>query len=348
MVTIKDIAKEAGVSVMTVSYALNETGRIGTATRQHVKDVAQRMGYQPNAVARGLQRRRMDAIGVVFGVVPETLVFDGYYGRVLDGICRACGERKQKAVIFQEPSWDALYDNLSILADGYCDGLILITPLKDCPLIEPLLRKRIPFAIVGDSREDPRVIRLDIDNFGASVSIMRHLGELGHRRIAFLQGDLWYLSSEQRHQGYLQGLRELEARYNPALDIPCGYDPAGGYQIAQNLMALPVDERPTAIFCSNDSIAYGVLACCRDLGVRVPEDLSVIGIDDKLQSAGTTPPLTTLRQPYHDIGRRAVEKIVERVSHPDRHATPVGTLELLPAELILRDSVGPAPRLALR
>ena len=347
MVTIKDIAKEAGVSVMTVSYALNETGRIGATTRQHVKDVAQRLGYQPNAVARGLQRRRMDAIGVVFGVVPETLVFDGYYGRVLDGICRACGERKQKAVIFQEPSWDALYENLSILADGYCDGLILITPQRDCPLIEPLLRKRIPFAIVGDSRDDPRVMRLDIDNFGASRSIVRYLGELGHRRIAFLQGDSWYLSSDQRHLGYLQGLRDLEAEYSPALDIPCGYDLSDAYQISQNLMNLPARTRPTAIFCSNDSIAYGVLSCLRDLGVRVPADVSVVGIDDKLQSAATTPPLTTLRQPYHDLGARAVEMVVERVSHPDRHSTPVGELELLPAELILRESAGPAPQLAL-
>ena len=191
-------------------------------------------------------------------------------------------------------------------------------------------------------------MRLDIDNFGASVSIVRYLGELGHRRIAFLQGDSWYLSSEQRHLGYLQGLRELKVPFHPLLDIPCGYDPADGYQIAQNLMRLPPDVRPTAIFCSNDSIAYGVLACFRDLGVRIPEDISVVGIDDKLQSAGTTPPLTTLRQPYHDIGTRAVEKIVERVSHPDRHATPVGSLELLPAELIVRDSAGPAPTLAAR
>jgi DNA-binding LacI/PurR family transcriptional regulator len=344
MPNIKDIAKECGVSVATVSRVLNNLPRSASLeVQQRVRDTASRLNYHPSAVARGLSRKRMDTIGILRtydSSYPPEMFTDRYFGNIADGaICfgSSLGLRIQIALRGND---EALSD-ISVYADGQCDGWILVAIVNAMPFYHALAEHGVPFVLIGEYREEPEISVVDIDNKAAGYVLTMHLLDLGHRRIGFLCGDDDHRSAEDRLAGYRMALSEYGISFNESIVLPGIYSSDSGYANSKQLMLAATGKRPTALLCSDDEIALGVLDAMHDLSLRVPEDISVVGINDVPNAANFSPPLTTLRQPFRYMGECAVDLLVKQI---EGKAAP-GTKIRLPGELVLRKSTGPIAKL---
>jgi len=338
-VSIREVAAAAEVSLSTVSKVLNSSAnaQISPATRKRVQDAARRLGYHPNAIARGLVRKQMNTLGMVMAYDQLSVTSDPYLGPVLDGILAVNKRNHQKTVIFAEESWESALENISTYCDGHCDGLMLIIPRLDVPIIEEIRRRDVPFILVGDSREGEGLASVDCDNVAGSREIVHYLIQQGHRRIACLLGNAELPSTAERHQGYWLALTEAGIPYDASLALPGEYWETSGYENALKVLDWPEEKRPTALFCGNDRIAIGAYQALEERGARVPEAMSVVGFDDILGVQALRPGLTTMRHPIREVGERAAEMLLALI----RRESPRGPRERLAPTLVIRDSVAP-------
>nr|WP_301002543.1 LacI family DNA-binding transcriptional regulator [Capsulimonas corticalis] len=337
---MRDVAKACGVSVATVSGVLNNTpDAAGPETRERVLEMIQQMNYSPNAVARGLSHRRMNTIGVVMDYSGwGSLIADQHLGPIIDGVVAQNSRLRQKTLLYTE-RWSDAIANIPSFCDGFCDGLILIVPMAPENFFAQLFYRRTPFVIIGDHRTEPNMSIVDLDNIDAGRRITSYLIGLGHKRIAMLRGEDIHQSSLLRAQGYREELADNQLEYDPAIDLHGGYNVASGYKQAITLLDRPLESRPTALFCGDDRIALGALSALEERGVRVPEEISVVGINNSGEGASAKTPLTSMRQPGQEMGERAVDLLL---SHIKGEEMP-GRKMILPGSLIVRDTSGPAP-----
>jgi Transcriptional regulators len=359
--TLKDVALAAGVAKMTASVVLNGA-RSGTqvseATRARILEAAQRLGYRPNGVARGLSRRRMDALGVV-ALVNEGAGLNLYFLEIFNGILEAATHHGQSASVFGISSWwgEARHADLLRLCDGRVDGLIFLGPHRLDPTFIASVQQHTPLVAIHAEEAPPSLYNVDVDNEGGMYAATRHLIELGHRRIAHLAGStspaLPEAGARERLAGYRRALEEAGLPFDPAL-VPEGYYvESSGLERTQRLLDAP-GPLPTAFCCANDAIAVGCLEALRARGLRVPEDVSVTGFDGVLTSQVLTPPLTTVRQPLPELGRRAVELLLHQIHNaseggedtddgPRDASTSESRTEVWPVELVIRGSTASPP-----
>lgn len=336
--TLRDVAAKAGVSPVTVSVVLNGTRsgtRVSEATKGRIRSAARELGYHPNAVARGLSRRRMDTIGVVFPA-PTRREVNLYFTPILNGILEVATERGQYTTLCTAPAWPDVEQNLPTYCDGRCDGLLLIGPPAGSPIVAALRKRHIPFVLINDTCVEPDVSMVDVDNVDGAFRMVTYLLSQGHRRIAFLGGDTMMSSTGLRAEGYRRAHRAFGIEPDESLIFPGYYWRQFGFDMTHHLMALPPTTQPSAIFCAGDDIAFGALDALHQLNRKVPEDISVAGFDDLLTAALSRPALTTVRQPHFLIGRRAAEILLDLVR--TQSATP--QKEMLSPELVIRDTVG--------
>jgi LacI family transcriptional regulator len=341
-ISIREVALRAGVSRATVSRVLNKStaSLVAEPTRERVRQAAIELGYHPSAVARGLAGKPMNSLGVVLAYILPSVTADPFLGPVLDGILDISKRRHQKTVIFAEDGWDQAFHNLPIYLDGHCDGLILVIPRSDSAIVSALKRKKRPFVIVGDYREDSDVTVVDVDNVAIAHRAVVYLVEQGHRRIAILCGNRELASSSQRWEGYRRALAEADIPYDPALVLPGEYWEWSGYENAETLMRLPLAQRPTALFCTNGRIALGTLRALETMGIPVPQAVSVTAICETADIATARLPLTAMQVPLRLVGERAAESLLDQI-----HAgVTAGDKILLPGELVVRESVAPPSR----
>ncbi len=341
MSTIRDVAKACGLSAMTVSAVLNNRpGEASAATRQRVLQAVREMGYQPNAIARGLSRKRINTIGIVmaYGEKPS-LTADRYLGPVLDGILMAAKREHQRSLIINEDTWDDAGDHLLSYCDGRSDGLIFVLPNLSGETLALLHERKAPFNVIGESRPEAFIPTIDLDNVAAGLLAVDYLLQHGHRRIGYLSGDGFLLSSAQREDGFRQALCAANIPVEEEFIFPGDYSIISGYERGRRLLENPPGKRPTALFCGDDAIALGVLQAARELGVDVPNHLSLVGVNDDIAAASSDPPLTTIHQPYQEIGRRAVQNLMAQVVD----GTLTGEHILIPGDLIVRSSVAGVP-----
>lgn len=338
-VSIRDVAQRAGVSRATVSKVLNfkTQSEIAVQTQQRVRTAALELGYHPRAVARGLAGMHMNTLGVVLAYDLPSVTADPYLGPVLDGIFDVNKRRRQKTVIFTEDDWETAFENLPVYCDGHCDGLILIAPLVDSAIVLALMGKETPFLLLGDSREAPGVCAVDIDNEQVGRVAVRHLLELGHRHIGVFCGNAAFLSSYQRLEGYRSALGEYDLMLDPGLIWPGEYWEWSGERNAVDLLTRPRASWPTALFCQDDRIAVGAIRSLKAAGVRIPEEISVVGVSDYTAAALNDPPITTVHFPLRRVGETAVEMLLERI----HEGIAPGQRRLLTGELVVRASAGP-------
>jgi LacI family transcriptional regulator len=322
-----------------VSGVLNNThDAAGPEMRERILEMIEQMNYSPSAVARGLSRRRMNTLGVVMQYDWGTVIADQHVGPIFDGIVTRNTTMKQKTLLYPEP-WSKAMANLPSFCDGFCDGILLIVPMVPTEFFERLIRRRLPFVIIGDSRTEENYTVVDVDNVDAGRQITSHLIELGHRRIAMLRGNDDHCSSVLRAQGYKESLQTARVQYDPSLDIHCGYTSSTGYQHTAALMDRPLSQRPTALFCGDDRIAFGALDALADRGIRVPEDISVVGINDSIEGAAMPVPLTSFQQPGRLIGNRSVDMLIFQITGEEQPGRKVA----IPGKLIIRRTSGPVP-----
>lgn len=330
-VTIKDVSREAGVSIKTVSRVLNDEKYVGAATRAKVAEVVARLHFRPNAAARSLAGRRSYQIALICDNPSPYYVYE-----MQSGIRDRC-ERAGVRMIAQpyDRGSPRLLDEIEGLVEATkIDGLILTPPVSDHPQVLDLLARRgVRFVRVSPGTQLGLSPSTYIDNRGAAATMTAHLVGLGHRRIGFIAGDPGFATSAQRTEGYLDGLRAAGIAVDPTLIRSGNYDFASGAREAAVLLALP--DRPTAIFASSDDMAAGILAVAHRQGVRVPQDLSVAGFDDTALAGYVWPPLTTIRQPTREMAHAAADLLLNDAQNdPERRE--------IAHVLVIRESTGPA------
>jgi LacI family transcriptional regulator len=285
----------------------------------------EQLGYQPSAVARGLVKRRMDIVGVALLHWEGTLYGNAYLMSLLDGILTPCTRRRQNVMLLALPGWDD-EEAGSRIADGRCDGVLLLVPPMQCPLLDTLRQRSLPFVAVNSADPLGSTASVDVDNIAASAEATRHLLELGHRRIAIV-GHPW-----DRVTLYYQDRREGCRRAMAEAGIEGGVTELTVDEAAD--LDLSAAGCPTALVCAYDGIALILLQYLKKRGIRVPEDISIVSFDDIPGAAGSDPPLTTVRQPAVRLGERSVEMLLEMIANPALQVRQ----EILPTELIVRGS----------
>ncbi len=336
--TIRDIARESGVSISTVSYVLNGGPKpVSAHVRERVNAVVRRLDYHPNAVARGLSRRRMDTLGIIY-TYWDVNTTDFYFLSVLHGILSACTRHKQASTLFTSRHWNETATAISQYSDGRCDGIIVIGPPDDCNLVHQLAERKVPTVVVNTMLEQTHVACVDVDNVNAMNTITKHVLSIGHRKVALLTGEPNMQSCSLRTLGFQAACDEYAIPDENRRVIEGQYRTDSGYDRTMKLLELPVEARPTAICATNDAIASGAIAAIMDRGLRVPYDISVTGFDDVADAKMCQVPITTMRQPFSVLGGEAVSRLI----HMLNGETVVGNT-IVPAELIIRDSTAPRP-----
>ncbi|GHO78524.1 LacI family transcriptional regulator [Ktedonobacter sp. SOSP1-85] len=310
--TIQDIARLAGVSKATASRVLNGNPSVNGELRARVMRVVEEHGFVPNATAVSLAGGNTHLIGVlapplVWPALPEIIrgvaeyIEDSAYEIVLYSINFANAECNHSEVVKR------------ILNLHLVSGLLAIFTDELMPQITRLAQDGLPIVLIDDQEEPGHIPWVGIDNRESARTAVRYLLELGHTRIAHISGPQHYYWANERYRGYCQALQEAGIAPEPELLLQGGFEPLHGRQCAEQLFARERASWPSAIFVANDQMAYGVLEYAEQQGIRVPEDVTIVGFDDNLLSAYTRPPLTTVHQPFSEMGRRATELLLNMI-----------------------------------
>jgi LacI family transcriptional regulator len=332
-VTIREIADRAGVSIATVSRVLNGREDVAPETRELVSRVIQENRYTANRSARGLSAGRTGLVGVL---VP--MVFPAYFAGMLAGAAEAFAERDLHIVL--SPTGGEHDREVSALMGlhGLTDGALIILPNESSDELVRLLEGGYRFVVLDPLMPlDERIPSVSAAHTSGADQAMQHLLRLGHRRIAHIAGPPGWVATEERVRGYHAALASSGILPDPALTVDALPEFDTGREAADRLLGLP--DPPTAIFAFNDNIAIGALQAARARGIRVPEDLSVVGFDDVEYATIVTPALTTVRQPLAEMGRTAVSLLARVLGQQRLEALHVE----LATRLVVRDSTAPPP-----
>ncbi|MBT0570555.1 LacI family DNA-binding transcriptional regulator [Curvibacter sp. CHRR-16] len=331
MATIKDVALQAGVSVTTVSHVVNKTRHVSPEALQRVERAIRDLGYVPSAVARSLKRNSTHTLGML---IPNSS--NPYFAEIVRAVedrCFGAGYALVLCNTDDEPHRQHIY--LQVLAERRIDGLIVISTGDDQDLITMLHGMTIPTVVVDREIPDPTGDQIGADQLHGALLAVRHLVSLGHRHIACIGGPEGLAPSQQRIAGWQQAL--AEAGVNAAADQLWrgNFSAQGGYEAMHAI--LRSQQRPSAVFACNDLMAIGALRAAHEIGLRVPDELSIVGFDDIELANFCSPPLTTVSQPKQRIGALAVDMLLERVKGRRQAVRKV----LLHPELHVRASTAP-------
>lgn len=312
-VSIKDIARLAGVSHSTVSRALRHSPLIPEATAKRIQEIAKEQGYTASAVARSLVTRKTQAIGVVV-----TSIADPFNGDVVDGIEQVANRHGYSVILaMSQADRDREIAVVRSFQERRVDGILVASSRVGALYLPVLSELRIPIVLINNQGGGAQVHNVSIDNTGGAALATRHLIELGHRRIAYVGDRFGFQSDTERRDGYRQALTEAGIAIDPALEFLGDGKLDGGVLAAEQILAAktnPNQTKPTAVFCYNDMTALGVMAEASRRGLSVPGDLSMAGFDDILFARLSQPALTTVRQPRFDLGARAMTMLLAVMS----------------------------------
>jgi len=342
MPTIRQIAKACKVSPMTVSFVLNnKPGQVSEDTRQRVLRTMREMGYRPRASTRVPADTPVGShtIGIAVGRYTEPMRDKGYFSFIFSGIVQAAEAIGYSTLLFHSGLFrEDPHRSIRTYFDGRCDGLLVIAPSPNMPLVAALAERGVPFVLIGDQGDGEGISSVDVENVGEAEVLVDWLVEMGHQRIAFIGGaEEFARCATQRHEGYRRGLAKHGIPLVEAYELAPLRGEEFAYEAVAHLLRRKDIARPTALIGWNDNTAMRALMAVQDARLRVPQDISVIGFDDEARAAQTNPPLTTVRQPYREIAAKAVEMLLARVRRSDTPAEQV----YLPTRLIERDSVAP-------
>ncbi len=335
--TMNDIARECGLSKMTVSRVLGNRASVGSASRRKVEAAAKKLNYELNSMARNFNFNRSGFIGIAMWT--GTLIGSYYFGEIFRGFQSALQGSTHHFALFDTASES--FNDGTKLARLYqqrkVDGLLIVAPHTHDHFLQTLQNLRVPMVVVGESLPEPSVCSISCDDAAGIRAVCQHLVTLGHRRIAFVGGPDGLISSERRKLAFEQFCRDNGLMLPPAYIQPGDYTMPGGRRAALALLAAP--DAPTAIVAANDLMAFGVIETARSLNVSVPGELSVAGFDDLPTAADRFPSLTTVRQPVSTMaehGAKILLRSLENHEIPSEHLT-------MEVSLTVRESTG-APR----
>ena len=331
MASQQDVAKRANVSYMTVSRVVNGCDNVRPETKERVLKAIKELSYYPNAAARALNNKKTYNIGIILPH-KEYLLTAPFYVELLFKLEIQLRRNGYSLFLGSMHEEEGSRDYLGLYKEGKVDGLIVLAPSSRDEAFKQLVKENIPFVVILGRSVDMECSYVDVDNFKSVSAIMEYLINLNHMRIGFVSGNIEEINAADRLAGYKNGLEisgidyEKELVYYGDWSLESGYKAFGHFQNIQN--------PPTAIFCSNDYMAMGVIKAAHDRNVKIPEDVSIVGYDDLEYSSFITPPLTTMKQPLEEMAVKASEIIVNRIEKKDDGNCKV----ILEAEFKIRDS----------
>ncbi len=334
-VTAKDVAQLAGVSRTTVSLVLNNAPNvhISSETRRRVLEAARRLNYHPHAAARSLVSRRSMTLGLVLCQSPEQVFADPFLPQVLRGIndvAQAAGYR----ILLETVTHPEDNGYSALVLENRIDGFILSGPRSDDEALRSLHEEGFPIVLMG-RLPDVDIPFVDVDNVRAAYGAVEHLILLGHTRIGMItNGPLHYTASADRLEGYRRALNDHALPYDPDLVVYGAFREESG-QVAMDRL-LEREDPPSAVFVASDAVALGALVSIRRHGLRVPDDIALVGFDDIPLAAYVNPPLTTVRLPARRLGEEAARLLVALVEGREVESTHI----LLDTTLVVRASCG--------
>jgi LacI family transcriptional regulator len=332
--TIKDIARLAGVSRSAVSRVLNEQSGVRPEVRNAVQKVIDDAGYAPKAAARQLVTRATRAIGLIISDNACTIFGNPIFAAIGKGVSEVCLQKRYLSMLFlgrQDMDEQTL---LMLLRGRLFDGIIIISSERDDPSLLLLQETGIPYVRIGHDPDREDLSYVDVDNNEAARRAVHHLISLGHRRIAHITGSPKDFCSHERYEGYKRAL--VEAGISPDVNLVAEGDWSVecGYQMTKRFLDLP--SPPTGLFSANDMMVSGVIQAVQERGLKVPADLAIVGFDDLPQTTMIFPPLTTIRQPCVQMGICAAELLIAQLEKKVVSTPRI----ILPTELIIRASCG--------
>jgi LacI family transcriptional regulator len=328
--TLEDIAKMSGVSRSTVSRVINGDPNVNERTRTKVLAIIQTIGFQPNLAARGLAIGRTCVIGLVIPTGLTTIFSDPYFPLLVQGAASACYARGYTVMLWlAEPDYERKTIN-QVLYGGLIDGVIVASMLIDDPLIERLTESPRPFITIGRHPTNERIHFVDVDNRAGAYQGVSYLLHTGRRRVAAVNGPRNMIAGIDRYQGYLDALGEHGLHPEPGLVAEGEFSDLSGYVAMKQLLP----QRPDAVFVASDAMAFAAMRAIHEAGLRIPEDIAVVGFDDIPAAATSSPPLTTVRQPVARTGALAAETLIDIIEHPGQEPRHI----VLSTELVIRES----------
>lgn len=327
--TIRDVAREAGVSPSTVSRVLNGTAPVKEDKRRNVLLAISKLHYHPNGIARSLRRKKTNALGLVVPDITNPFFAEAAKGveeiaRMYNYIVILCNSEN-------DPRRERTY--LEVLKEKRVDGIILVTA-GGRGLLAARILKEIPIVVMDRSLPRLQVDTVVTDNVAGAYEAAKHLVTMGHRRIGIIAGPYSLAPARDRLEGYRKAFLEERIAWNPALVRQSSFTIMGGYEAMKEL--LNIRPRPTAVLASNDMMALGALRAIQEAHLRIPEDIAIIGYDDITVASLVNPQLTTVAQPTRAMGQMSVKMLLKRV-HGD--SSPARVVTLKPT-LIVRESCG--------
>ena len=327
--TLEDIAKISGFSRSTVSRVVNRDRRVSSATREHVLEIIEEYNFYPNLAARGLASGHTNVLGVIIPAGVPSLFADPYFPILLQGVSNACNKQDYSVMLSIS---DAEFEKRLVgrlVQNHLVDGVIVASTLLGDPIQTTLTNSDIPFVIIG---RQPNLAAnvIDVDNRQAVRQAIDFLIEQGYTRIATITGPLNQMAGVDRFDGYKDALIGAGIKVDTRLIVEGNFTEAGGYVG----MKLLLPNKPEVVFAASDTTAIGAMRCLNEVGLRVPDDIGLIGFDDIPASSTLTPPLSTVRQPIQGMGEAAANLLIEAIESGSKEHHCV----TLPTELIVRNS----------
>ncbi|MBW8325319.1 MAG: LacI family transcriptional regulator [Prolixibacteraceae bacterium] len=328
--TIHDIARELKISASTVSRALNDNPRISLKTKEKIKAVADSLGYRPNTLASNLRNKKSNTIGIV---VP--LINRHFFSSVISGAEDVAYKAGYTVVISQSNDLAAKEINIvQSMFSNRVDGLIISIAMQTDTFehLKLFRKKHIPLVFFDRAVPEIETDKIVVDDFAGGYRVTQHLIDQGYKRIGHLAGPQNLMTYYDRKNGYMEALRKNSIPYDESLVIINTLTSDEGVTAIQQLMDLP--HPPDAVFCGNDTTALSVMIYLRDKGIRIPEDIGIVGFSNEPFSKVVSPSISTIAQPGFIMGQKAAELIIRKIENKERTYQTI----TLPTELIIRES----------
>ncbi|CAN7360337.1 LacI family DNA-binding transcriptional regulator [Pseudoduganella sp. LjRoot289] len=332
-ITLHDVAAHAGVSAMTASRALSGEGAVSRRSKSKVMASAAALDYVPNVSARVMRGARSHVLGIMLNDLTSA-----HLSAIVMEISKAVRSHNRDLVIYNMfYTNEAPREGSSVnLLGGVCDGFLVLQGITDT-LLRVLEKSTKPIVLVNFWRAPTSLPVVRADNFVSARDAVRHLIELGHKRIAFIGGTQNSGQSNQRLQGYMAALAEQGIQPAPQWLETGNFSHLSGLEAGKRLLNLR--QRPTAIFAVSDMVAFGVMEAARAAGLRLPQDLSIVGYDDTEAAALTDPPLTSIRPPLQRLAEAAVQELIARIENSSEQHSCIE----LPSQVVIRASTARCP-----
>lgn len=334
-ITIRDVARQARVSVATVSRVLNNTARVNEEKRQRVEKAVLELGFTPNQMARGLVQKKTGGLGVLLPSVGGE-----FFAEFLKGVDVTARDHGYFLMI---SAFHGSLAEMEVVLRGmrlWIDGLIVLAPDGGEEAFMQLDFGQNPVIVINGNAATSAYDTVNFDNYRGGFLATQHLLELGHRRIAMLKGPSAIYDAGERLRGYRDALLAHNIEPDERLEMAGDFSSARGYQAAEELLAM--DAKPTAVFCVNDQSAIGLMAALLEAGIQVPKDISIVGFDGIPATQYSSPSLTTVRAGIRQLGIRTIERFLEITQEEQSDPRHI----VLPAELAIRQSTASIPEIS--